>query len=174
MDLPVPPPNLRTQWKTDGGNFVLDLPPAGFSMAEFGPIVAMNVIATIIGLSVFVCFLIIVAPRANNLKQIMFAAFTFACFVLPLQILFQGILWPAFRRTRVIAAPAGLRIERRLGFLQRTKNMSAGEIEELALTRVRTTAITARGRKTAIRFGQGLPEAELQWIHDALGKVLAK
>ena len=90
--------------------------------------------------------------------------FAIACFTLPGVIVFQGILWPAFRRTRVIASTGGLRVERRLGLLQRIKEMRAEEIEELALTRVRAPAVTARGGKAAVRFGQGLPEAELEWI----------
>ena len=46
--------------------------------------------------------------------------------------------------------------------------------QELALTRGRAPAVTARGRKAAVRFGQGLPEAELEWIRAALAKILAK
>jgi hypothetical protein len=124
-----------------------------------------------------VCFLIFIARRPDigpGFKWLMGLPFAVACFTLPGLILFQGILWPAFRRTRVIASSGGLRVERRLGLLQRTKEMRADAIEELALTRVRAPAIAARGRKTAIRFGQGLPEAELEWIRAALAKILAK
>jgi hypothetical protein len=177
MDLPAAPANMRTQWRMDGGQLVLDLPPAGFSMSAFGPMAAMAVAATIIGASGFACFLIFIARRTDispGLKWFMGISFAIPCFTLPALILLQGILWPAFCRTRVIASRGVLRVERRLGFLQRNKEMRGTEIEELALTRVRTPAITARGRKAAVRFGLGLPEAELEWIRAALAKILAK
>jgi len=161
----------------DGGQLVLDIPRAGFSMSAFGAMAAMAVAATIIGASGLACFLMFVAQRADigpGIKWLTGLPFTIACFTLPGVILFQGILWPAFRRTRVIASPGGLRVERRLGFVQRTEQMRADALEELALTRVRAPAITARGGKTAVRFGQGLPEAELEWIRAAVARVLAK
>jgi hypothetical protein len=177
MELPAAPADMKTQWRMDGGQLELDLPPAGFSMAAFGPMVAMAVAATVIGASGFVCFVIFIACRADigpGFKWVMGVPFAIACFTLPDVILFQGILWPAFRRTRVIVSPAGLRVERRLGFLQRNKEVGAAEIEEIALSRVRAPAITVRGRRVAVRFGQGLPEVELQWINAALSKLLAK
>jgi hypothetical protein len=161
----------------DGSQVVLDMPRAGFSMSAFGPLAAMAIAATIIGASGFVCFLIFIGRRTDigpGFKWLTGLPFAIACFTLPGVILFQGILWPAFRRTRVIASPGGLRVEQRLGLVQRAQEMRADELEELALTRVRAPAITARGRKAAIRFGQGLPEAELEWIRAAVGKVLAK
>ena len=177
MELRDAPANMRTQWRMDGGQLALDMPPGGFSMSAFGPMATMAVVATIIGASGFAGFLIFVVRRTDivpGLKWLMGVPFAIACFTLPGVILFQGILWPAFRRTRVIASPGGLRVERRLGFLQRSKEMRADEIEELALTRVRAPALAARSGKTAVRFGQGLPEAELAWIRDAIAKVLAK
>ncbi len=176
MDLPGAPANLRTQWRMDGDQLVLDMPPAGISMSGSGPMAAMAVVATIIAASGFACFLIFIARRtdiAPGLKWLMGVPFTVACFTLPAVILLEGILWPAFSRTRVIASSGSLRVERRLGIL-RHKEIRADEIEELALTRVRAAAVTARGRKAAVRFGQGLPDAELEWIRAALAKVLAK
>jgi hypothetical protein len=177
MDLPAAPANMRTQWRVDGGQVVLDMPRAGFSMSAFGSLAAMAVAATIIGASGLACFLIFIGRRADigpGFKWLTGLPFTVACFTLPVVILFQGILWPAFCRTRVIASSGGLRVEQRLGLVQRAKAVRADELEELALTRVREPAITARGRKAAIRFGQGLPEAELEWIRAAVAKVLAK
>jgi hypothetical protein len=177
MDLPGAPANMRTQWRMDDGQLMLDVPRAGFSMSEFGPTTMMAIIATILGASAFACFLIFIARRADvapGFKWLMGLPFAIACFALPGVILFQGILWPAFCRTRVIASTGGLRVERRLGFLRRTKEMRADAIEELALTRLRAPAITARGRKATIRFGQGLPEAELEWIRAALAKALER
>ena len=177
MDLPVAPANMRTQWRIEDGQLVLDMPRAGFSMSAFGPMAAMAIAATIIGASGFACFLIFIAPRTSigpGFKWLIGLPFAIACFTLPGVILFQGILWPAFCRTRVIASTDGLRVERRLGLLQRTKQMRADALEELALTRLRAPAITARGRKAAVRFGQGLPEAQLEWVRAAIAKVLAK
>jgi hypothetical protein len=177
MDLPDAPTNMRTQWRTDGEQLVLDLPHAGFSMSAFGPMATMAVAATIIGASGFVCFLIFIARRTDigsGFKWLMGVPFAVACFTLPSLILFQGILWPALRRTRVIASSGSLRVERRIGMLRRTREMRADAIEELALTRGRAPAVTARGRNATVRFGQGLPEAELEWIRAALAKVLAK
>lgn len=177
MELPGAPANMRTQWRMDGGQLVLDMPRTGFSMSGFGSMVAMAVASTIIGASGFVCFLVFTARRADigpGFKWVMGVPFAIACFTLPAVILFQGILWPAFCRTRVIASPGGLCVERRLGLLRRPQEMRADALEELALTRVRGPAITARGRKAAVRFGEGLPEAELEWIRAALAEVLAK
>jgi hypothetical protein len=175
MELPAAPANARTQWRMDGGQLVLDLPPAGFSMAAFGPVAAMGVATTIIGASGFACFLIFIAPRADiapGFRWLMGIPFAVVCFTLPALILFQGILWPALCRTRVIVSWGVLRVERRLGFIRRNKELRGAEIEELALTRVRAPAITARGKKAAVRFGQGLPEAELEWIRDWVATVL--
>jgi hypothetical protein len=177
MDLPAAPANMRTQWRMDGGRLVLDMPRAGFSMSAFGSMVAMAIAATIIGASGFACFLIFIARRTDigpGFKWLMGLPFAIACFTLPGVILLQGIVWPAFCRTRVIASSGGLRVERRLGLLQRTRELRTDEIEELALTRVRAPAVTARGGKAAVRFGQGLPEAELEWIRAAVAKVLAE
>jgi hypothetical protein len=161
----------------DGGQLALDIPPAGFSMSGFGPMAAMVVVATIIGASGFACYVIFIARRIDigpGLKWLMGVPFAVACFTLPGVILVQGILWPAFCRTRVIASSSGLRVERRIGPLRRVKEIRSDEIEELMLKREPAPAITARGRKAAVRFGQGLPVAELEWIRAALGKVLAK
>ena len=124
MDLPAAPVNMRTQWRMDGGQLVLDMPHAGFSMSAFGSMAAMAIVATIIGASGFACFLIFIARRTDigpGFKWLTGLPFTIACFTLPGVILFQGILWPAFCRTRVIASPASLRMERRLGLLQRAR-----------------------------------------------------
>jgi hypothetical protein len=156
---------------------VFEVPRAGFSMSEFGPTAMMAALAAILGAGAFACFLIFIARWAHvaqEFKWLLGIPFAAACFTLPGVLLFQGILWPAFCRTRVIATPGGLRVERRLGPLHRTKEMRVEAIEELALTRVRAPAVAARGRQAAIRFGQGLPETELEWIRAALAKVLAK
>ncbi len=177
MDLPAAPANMRTQWRMDGGRLVLDVPRAGFSMRAFGSMAALAVAATIVGASGFACFLIFIARRTDigpGFKWLMGIPFAIACFTLPGVILFQGILWPAFRRTRVIVSPGGLRVERRLGLLQRIRELRADQIEELALTQAGAPAVTARGGKAAVRFGQGLPEAELGWIRAAVAKVLVK
>ncbi|MGD1000079.1 MAG: hypothetical protein ABSA67_05195 [Candidatus Brocadiia bacterium] len=177
MDLPAAPANMRTQWRLDGGRLVLEMPRAGFSMSAFGAMAAMAVVATIIGASGFACFLIFIARRTDigpAFKWLTGIPFAIACFTLPGVILFQGILWPAFRRTRVTAASGGLRVERRLGLVQRARELRADEIEGLALTRVGAPAVTARGGKATVRFGQGLPEAELEWIRAAVAQVLGK
>jgi len=161
----------------EGGQLALDIPAAGFSMSGFGPMAAMAAAATIIGASGFACYLIFIARRSDispGFKWLLGVPFAVACFTLPGVILVQGILWPAFCRTRVVASSGGLRVERRIGPLRRVKEIRSDEIEELTLKRDRAPAITARGRKAAVRFGQGLPEAELEWIRAALGKVLAK
>ncbi len=177
MELPAPPASLRTQWRMDGGRLTLDLPPAGFSLAAFRAMTAMAVIAALIGASGFACFLIFVARRADigpGFKWLMGVPFAVACFTLPAVILFQGILWPAFRRTRVIAAPEGLRVERRLRLVRRAAELRAGAIEALKLTRAGAPAVTVSGGKTAIRFGQGLPEAELEWIRSAIAQAMGQ
>jgi hypothetical protein len=177
MDLPAAPASMRTQWRSDDDRLVFEVPRAGFLMSEFGPTAMMAALAAILGAAALACFLIFIARRADaaqGLKWFLAIPFAAACFTLPGVLLFQGILWPAFCRTRVIASPRGLRVERRLGPLHRSKEMRADAIEELALTRVRAPAVAARGRQAAIRFGQGLPETELEWIRAALANLLKK
>ena len=128
MDISGAPANTRTQWQMDDGQLTLDVPRAGFSMSEFGPPTIMAIIAAILGAGAFACFLILIARRADvapGFKWLTGLPFAIACFMLPGVILFQGILWPACCRTRVIASAGGLRVERRLGFLQRAKEMRA-------------------------------------------------
>ncbi len=176
MDLPAAPVNIRTQWRMDGGQLVLDLPRAGFSISALGAMAAIAA-ATIIGASGFACFLIFIARRADigaGFKWLTGIPFAIVCFTLPAVILIQGILWPAYRRTRVTASPRGLRVERRLGPVQRARDLRAAEIQDLALTRVGAPAVTARGGKATVRFGQGLPQAELEWIRAAVASMLAR
>jgi hypothetical protein len=168
---------MRTKWRIEGDQLVVDAPRAGFSTSELGPAAIMALIAALVGAGAFLCFLLFIARRADvapGFKWLLGIPFAVACFTLPAVILFEGILWPALCLTRVIASPAGLRARRRLGPLHRTKEIRADAVEELALTRLRAPAITARGAMTAIRFGQGLPEGELEWIRAALKAALAK
>ncbi len=199
VEVPDPPPNVRTQCRVEGDELTLFIPPQGLTLLLKARL-AFGFAPAIMGLVFLTAAYVQVFDKAPLPVKLGFFGFVGVFFVLlPVIFISGGALAAARRSQRVQVSPRRLRVETRGLFGSKVVEIPADELEELhapaagnlstealqqapePLGKLVTELASAAAARTAIRavsdnaiavIGKGLPPQELQWIHAVMLNVL--
>ena len=179
-ELPAPPQGMKTRFRIEGAEVVLEIPPAGFSLGALNYLVPALLFPAFV-LFVFQGFIRELVREPDSLN-IAFAAF-FALFgiVLPIYVGVHLFLRAVAEHHAVRVSGDRLHVTTRGLVLSRVAEIPADELEELRITKPKhddepaaKAPIVARSDRTTIEFGRHLPPAEREWIKSVLEHALTE
>jgi hypothetical protein len=153
------------------GQVRVDVPPPPFLTVPTAVLIAVG-----LALTGFVGFGIVpdlVHSHSDTVPYLAgFTALLYFVFMIPVMGPLVERTRNALRWTTIEASPEGLAVTRREVLLKRRNFIASGELEELRLEEVEWKVLAAISDKQVLRFGEGLSQDELVWIHDSLLNAL--
>lgn len=200
IELPEPPPAMKTRCSIEGRQVTLELPAGKFNAVT----AIMLVFGCAVPAVVFFGFFFPMMKKDNLPKEMQYIVLGFVgvfFVLLPLVFVVVKAVSGAKRSVRIIASRDCLQVENRGLLFTKIKRIPSEELEELvlpkasaetdpqkaieqsglppaarallgALVRSKTRGIQARSDKETIGFGAGLPEDELRWIHAVITRMM--
>jgi uncharacterized membrane protein len=173
VELPEKPEGCRARFHVAGDQLVIDLPPAGFGVAQIGMMVVGLVFPAL------VCLVFLGPMSAGTPPPLFFTVFIGLFFVLlPLAGFWGPAIMSATARDRITVSSDALQVERRGMLFTKTTRIPMDEMEELevakgagsgrSLTWGSGPAILARSDRASVGFGGGLSEKEVRWLYDVI------
>ena len=179
VTMPQQPADGKTKFEIADDEATFDTPARGFHFMHFVPMAGGVIMLALISYN-FLRPLLRDAQKSPALYVFLGFVGLFCLVVVGVSIV--PSLMSATRRERVTASPRGLRVRRRSCFGGRTREIPAGELEELKLTaasrrdpfslRRRSRVISARSDRRVLEFGLGLSDDELVWLRDVVKMIV--
>jgi hypothetical protein len=191
---PERPPSMRTVIRQTPEGLALEIPPPPFTYLRLIPVTLAVLFACLVGW-VFVRPLLLL-PMPNGIR-IAFLGFIGIFFIFaPITSALRYFLLGSRRSQRVTVSPEWIRLEDRVGSKVLTSEISGDDLEELTLPTLasrlenmgpagrpapeattlsrwlKSPGIFARSDDQTLQFGQGLPEPELEYLHQLIGNRL--
>ena len=187
-ELPDQPAGMKTRVEIQSSSVRLETPPAGWD----GDSVLMMVMGLLVPGLLVPLFLSHLREVQHKPQTMMIVLLTFvgAFIVASPLVSFLAVLAKVRRREIITVTPDLLQVTLKGLFRGRTVEIPADQLEELTLadavetpsnltdlSAVLETAmknqvgITARSDRTEIRFGERLPQAELEWVYAVVRKM---
>jgi len=193
VKIDAPPPNMRATFTAQGNQVSFDLPPPRLTGCLLAPLLGMGLVFTI-GLFVFFIPLLNGRNTPTHVKWLFGFFFGVLFVLLPLLSILGAVLAKVRRKIPVAADPSVLRLATQQLLLTKTEEIAGADLEELrletssgqielssALASLRPAkagepggpyVLAALSNKKILRFGEGLPREELEWIRQVLLKAL--
>jgi len=178
-ELPSPPEGMKTRFRIEGAEVVLEIPPAGFSLRAF----CHFSVALLFTAFVLIACLAFIRELAQRQELFGIAIVALVLIGILLRILrgVQPVLRTVTERYTVRVSGERLHVTTRGLLLSRVAEIPVDELEELHIAKPKhddhpaeTAPIVARSDRTMIEFGRHLPTEEKNWIETVLEHVLTE
>jgi len=175
-ELPPPPEGMKTQFRIDGKEVVLEIPPAGFTSEALGYLISWAILAPGLAIVLFRPFREL-AGGADSVEPILVLLLVFLSICAGV-----GILLRSLRRSYTVrVSPERLHLTTRGVLFSKVSEIPADELEELHITKpensdktAEKTQIEARSDRTTVRFGLHLSPEEKEWVKTVLEHMLTE
>lgn len=173
VDITAPPDGMRSRFSARGNAVFFQVPPPPFSVAHVAPIGCAAVFAGFVGFTFLAPLL--TDTRTPTEVKLIFGVFVGGIFMLlPLASTIGMAVARLKRRCQVEADSYSLRVTMQGAVSSKSFEVPSKELEELRIEENRGEyCLAAVSDKQTVRFAEGLPRAELEWIRDVMLKALA-
>jgi hypothetical protein len=179
-ELPTPPEGMKTRFRIEGAEVLLEIPPAGFSLGALSSLVPAFLFPAFV-LIAFQGFIRELAKEPDTFNIAFAAIFALFGLVLPICVGVRRFLRAMAQHHTVRASADRLHVTTGGLVLSRVAEIPADELEELRIAKPKhddhpaeTAPIVARSDRTMIEFGRHLPTEEKNWIKTVLEHVLTE
>ena len=181
-----PPPGRKTRESVVGDTLRLDIPGRGMQPACYFAVIPGLIVPVFIYFTFFSG--ILADEKMPTGAKIGFMLFVGICFILlPLVVGVTIFIGNFDRGTTVEVSPRELTVRRRFLVGTRVRTIGSDELEELVLIGLSTSRrsslssrmergarrVAARSDRTTAEFGQGLADAELEWLRAIVWNVVS-
>ncbi|MGD0092651.1 MAG: hypothetical protein ABSE73_22290 [Planctomycetota bacterium] len=171
-DIPPPPLGLRTEFSARGNAVLFTIPPPGFKTGDLVSMVWMGTFAGFV--APWFLWRILTGKNVAVALKLFSSAFIGIVFIMSLALTIVHAVLRLKRRAVVEVDSYSLRVTLQGAFFSKHVEIPGEELEELLFEKHQGEyCLTAMSKKWSVRFGQGLPRPELEWIRAVALKALA-
>ena len=176
-ELPPMPENTRSSHHAEGEVLTVEIPRPGLSARHFGALASMAVLWCVLLMFAVLALLSRKRPGDAVFNLIIFTPVLAPMLCLAIWLT-RRVVHSAFKRTTVAVSPSSLDVTQTSLMKTERTAIPADELEELeVVTDIegvhKGKVIGARSDRASVRFGVGLPEEELVWLHAAIARIVS-